>query len=160
MQLREQAGLIASPFSLDDLEETARLIDSASNSHQNTMDPPAKPYYHGFKKNNPNKRFHSSNSSDPAAKPTGSLHCDNHPNATNHSTEDCRSKRLKQTSETPSKDLKQQPAQSNSSKQFITDKRPYIKTEKPRLGPQDENWICIKCKKKAPGHYPRDCPQK
>ena len=146
---------------MDDLEETARLIDSAS--HQSTVDPPVKPYYRDFKRNNPNKRFHSSNSSETAStavKPSGSLHCDNHPNATSHSTEDCRSKRLKQTSDMPSKDLKQQPAQLNSSKQFITDKKPYIKTEKPRLSPQDENWICIKCKKKAPGHYPKDCPQK
>jgi hypothetical protein len=157
LRLREQAGQIVAPFTLDQLEETARLLDSTSDSLDDVQSDNSLPFNNrDFPRNNAKKRYRDSNSkgssaNTPASKPSKDLHCDN---STTHSTDECRLKRPKTVSETAPKNLKQEPGRSTGST------IPQSNHNKPRLTPQDDTWICIKCKKKAPGHYPKDCPQK
>jgi hypothetical protein len=167
LRLREQAGLIAGPLTLDQLEDTARLIDSASESpddHQSTP-PLNRNNNRDFPRNDSKKRLrdkHSNNNHShgywagpkESAPSTKSLQCDNHPNSASHSTAECRLKRVKPDSETAPRDIKQEPGRSTD--KSSTQSYP----KKPRLTPQDNAWVCFKCKQKAPGHLPQDCPQK
>ena len=164
LRLREQAGLIAAPFTLDQLEETARLFDSSSESLDDIQPKTRLPSNNrDFFRNKANKRYRdnysSNNASGSTSQPKSStdLHCDNHPNSITHSTEECRLKRPKTVPETAQKNVKQEPGRSTLSNGSISPQSNY---NKPKLTPQDDTWICIKCKKKAPGHYPKDCPQK
>ena len=156
LRLREQAGLMGDQMTLNQLEDTARLIDSAMESQDDLQSKP--PFENrDSSRNESKKRFRdqhrNNNSRLKELKPSKGLHCDNHPHLTNHSTDECRSKRTKPGLETPSPKIKQEPNHS-------TDKNLQTNPKKPRLTPKDDAWICVKCKKKAPGHYPPDCPQK
>jgi len=161
LRLLEQAGLIDGQMTLDQLEDTARLIDSSIENQTDVQSkPPSTFESRDSSRNEARKRFrdqhrNNNNSHSKEIKPSKALHCDNHPHLTNHSTNECRLKRPKSGVETPGipVNIKQE---SNRS----TDKNLQTNPTKPRLTPQDEAWICMKCKKKAPGHLPKDCPQK
>jgi len=165
LQLRQQAGLAADATSLDLVEEMARLIDSAHEDpkprgHASNAPESSRPRWSW------QKRAHERQ--DKASPTQAILHCDYHPTATSHVTADCRTgpKKFK-----PSSDSAPVPPNGkfNSSggnpatplgHSNANSGRASLSRATKGLTPKDDAWICIKCKAKAPGHYPKDCPQK
>ena len=145
LRLREQAaGENPAQLTLQVIEETARLVDPIYESLDHSPLPSSIKEEHrngGWKRSRGKQSSTSSPSSDGKV-----FHCDNHPKSTNHSTAECRSKRQK-----PYASEKLRPS---------TESTPQADPNKSKLTPKDQAWICIKCKEKAPGHYPKDCPKK
>jgi hypothetical protein len=86
-------------------------------------------------------------------------HCANHPHTTNHSTQDCRlnQKRTKQESE-GIKPITSKVLDDSATKRVRFNIEPFNKDT--AKTPYDDNWVCVICNQKKPGHYPPDCPQK
>jgi hypothetical protein len=147
LKIRDQTAsslaLGALPRTLNIIEEMARTIDATSTRphvKSNEYEEKHSVYKQRFKRKesyqNKGKEHHVKYHSSADKK---NLHCENHPD---HSTQDCR---LNQ------KRVKQEPEPYKAPQPF---KKYTAKT------PNDENWVCVVCKQKKPGHYPTDCPQK
>lgn len=94
------------------------------------------------------------------------LHCDNCPNLRNHTTENCLRKGPKKPRfQSPGSNAPASTAPSagqpapQSSNPGTRPPGPYGYNGKPKkkLVPTDHEFVCPKCKKHAPGHYPSQC---
>ena len=166
LRLREQAGLPGDPTNLDLVEETARLIDSAQEGLK-PIAPAAHPQEQPHSRWSWQKRPHGKQDQANPTQPI--LRCEYHPSSINHTTTDCRTgpKRQKQGSDASpvppggnSNSVGRNPTTSTGPYKYDNGHAPQSRPAKQGLTPKDDAWICIKCKAKAPGHYPKDCPKK
>jgi hypothetical protein len=147
LRLREQANANPAQLNLQVIEETARLVDPMYETLDHSQ-PPSSIEEQRRKRGWKRSREKQSHTPSSEAKV---LHCENHPSSTSHSTSECKFKRQKPWIGSSDGTAKQLPS---------TNRPPESDQKKSQLSPQDQAWICHKCKQKAPGHYPRDCPKK
>jgi len=148
LRLRQQTNANPAPLTLQEIEETARLVDPMYETldHSQPTSTTEEQRRKGGWKRGREKQSQTPSSETKKLK----LHCDNHPDSTSHSTSECRLKRQKESSDGNPK-LQQHPS---------ANRTPQSDQKKSKLSPQDQAWICYKCKQKAPGHFPEDCPKK
>jgi hypothetical protein len=145
VRLREQDN--PAPLTLQMIQETARLVDPLYETLDHT--PPPYPNQEQLTSDS-GKRSREERSFTPSSE-NKVPRCENHPNSTTHSTSQCRFKRQKSYEEMGPRKEGQSPS---------TKSTPQSDSKNTKLTPQDQAWICVKCKQKAPGHYPEYCPDK